>query len=845
MDILSKKSVKIPEWKKDLLKKLHAKAEAVKQKLASEAKGEGEKAVVDEHILKVSENVFVRQEYKRKMSTGKAISDHGLHVIRTDDIVIIENDAADEVFTDTKKNSEVKDVELPSAGIVSRLKDKFRNDKKIETASKPTTFPAIYKRAKSANDMFSPVFMNGVQEDGSALTPSNPSLPRTFTYPSDTSVTLNKIERKESVDLTTPRGFRSRKDSIENFVTPYHKVTSPTGIRKVTPPVLSPRKLRGPVKSASIDTSSLHAPGRKEFNTFDTVITEKAILPKLHSFEPSQDFNKEVITLHSGNLENQVKVEQNNNPYIVKTSEVIKSATLISPELHSVKSPHIRGPRSPANSNNVPPASNKENIPQVPKRRQINYTKAHIPASTIKSLPHEKSPMVTHQKSQDIIQSKDECRIIDLGRTSMDPSLLKSKAAIAANEIMKESKTIMIVPKLKSKATPVTQTPALSKQKQKVTAKDVKVVKNISNIDDFATNIPLPPPKDTVISSVDHASNKSGTKSINKTSTVPASSIDDVIAKDKEEKKVKDSVPNSGIKTVVIQENMPLSEDLSTKVPSLPKTAVQSKTVDIGVNSAVAETDGKAKSRSLFVKSSKATVQTNRDSSSGDTIQSLFGPKFKKPGTVTTNSFGGKSFVIDPSKFKSSARSATTTPTSASKGTVQSVGNTMVITPKTRAGSAPSPSDDNAQSKGKRKLTVDQIKVIGGYVKLDHSNLAKPNKIPKNNHVRFQDGRLETVFQYPSERSLLNEVNELSLNQKMASLHNKPSSMKDAKTSYTPKYLLGKKGNLDIEDNDEDDLSTISAPAPIEEKISSTDAKPLADGDATSFSFSSSNDLLF
>ena len=57
----------------------------------------------------------------------------------------------------------------------------------------------------------------------------------------------------------------------------------------------------------------------------------------------------------------------------------------------------------------------------------------------------------------------------------------------------------------------------------------------------------------------------------------------------------------------------------------------------------------------------------------------------------------------------------------------------MVITPKARAGSAPSPSDDNAQSKGKRKLTVDQIKVIGGYVKLDHSNLAKPNKIPKNN----------------------------------------------------------------------------------------------------------------
>ena len=48
-------------------------------------------------FIKVSENVFVRQEYKRKMSTGKAISEHGLHVIRTDDIVIIENDAADEV----------------------------------------------------------------------------------------------------------------------------------------------------------------------------------------------------------------------------------------------------------------------------------------------------------------------------------------------------------------------------------------------------------------------------------------------------------------------------------------------------------------------------------------------------------------------------------------------------------------------------------------------------------------------------------------------------------------------------------------------------------------------------
>lgn len=59
------------------------------------------------------------------------------------------------------------------------------------------------------------------------------------------------------------------------------------------------------------------------------------------------------------------------------------------------------------------------------------------------------------------------------------------------------------------------------------------------------------------------------------------------------------------------------------------------------------------------------------------------------------------------------------------KADLSGLPKTMVIKPGPNSAAKPNETVEDGKSKGKRKLTVDQIQVIGGYVKLDHCTLSK------------------------------------------------------------------------------------------------------------------------
>ncbi|KAK6470031.1 taperin-like [Huso huso] len=107
---------------------------------------------------------------------------------------------------------------------------------------------------------------------------------------------------------------------------------------------------------------------------------------------------------------------------------------------------------------------------------------------------------------------------------------------------------------------------------------------------------------------------------------------------------------------------------------------------------------------------------------------------------------------------------------------MQRKGNTITINPRKMAGSANSAGvgktapptvgaaavenggvAEGAENK-KRYPTVEEIRVIGGYLSLDKSCLAKGDTNRKKLRISFSDSRLETMFEYPSESSLLAEL---------------------------------------------------------------------------------------
>lgn len=98
-------------------------------------------------------------------------------------------------------------------------------------------------------------------------------------------------------------------------------------------------------------------------------------------------------------------------------------------------------------------------------------------------------------------------------------------------------------------------------------------------------------------------------------------------------------------------------------------------------------------------------------------------------GTKPTRS-SGFSFTVDPSKYKSAAP-----PIDSQKGKSRPTSQTRTIVPTVRRQPAPT-DENNIKKNGKRKPTVEQIKVVGGYVQLSRS-LLKTTNGKKKKSVRF------------------------------------------------------------------------------------------------------------
>ncbi|XP_068929286.1 phostensin [Petaurus breviceps papuanus] len=89
-------------------------------------------------------------------------------------------------------------------------------------------------------------------------------------------------------------------------------------------------------------------------------------------------------------------------------------------------------------------------------------------------------------------------------------------------------------------------------------------------------------------------------------------------------------------------------------------------------------------------------------------------------------------------------------------------GHTFTVNPR-RSGppSAPAPPEPQVPGPGKKRYpTAEEILVLGGYLRLSRSCLAKgsPERHHKQLKISFNESALETTYQYPSESSVLEEL---------------------------------------------------------------------------------------
>nr|CAB3267198.1 probable serine/threonine-protein kinase dyrk2 [Phallusia mammillata] len=803
-----KKAEQIPGWKRELLKRLQNKAESAKHKMEEDEKQKGQ-TVLNEHIMKVSDNIFVRQERHRKMSASSNISTKsttpstpsptkefaptGFHVIKKENIVIIEKDAS--VEGDGAEKTKEEDKEMPESGIVNRLKDKFVEDKH----EKPG-----YVRAQSSDNVFDAVRQDSKPVDSENIVPVTSTSPyhRTYSVPTKPSTTqhapkLAKTGKPKSLDFYTPRSFTPRHE--------IRHVSSPT--KKVTAPVLQPKNtFEEAANQKSVDISSLHSSGSPKRQGAPKIaakskqvqapVTNVGYSVDLHSSsrEPSYDLPVSDVD-HIQIMETQTGQEV--NKLVNDASKAEDTVETTSPYKVKEYKPVTKTPSF--DKENVP----SEDIAPIAPPRSKTTSRGN---SSYRSSAPMKSP-ATESSKVDVNQNQNEFKIIDLGRTSIDESQLKSKGAIAANEIMKNNKTIRIIPKAKSYNENSSVKPAVEIKNTSIEPTSDKT-KSIPAKNDLAkeTKIVETPPTVDVIKPAVTNSQPVPSKRVENNKTLPVSSVDDVIIKEVTSPK------NNYVRSSVANGTVSKPQSAKSETTKVPAAEVKLKTAEV---------------------QPKNNFTVNK--STAPSVQDLLGSRRGGPrGKIT----GGNSFVFDPSKFKKSSAPSISSQTP-KKSDAISLPNTIVIKPNQNSSNAGATVEDgNVQTKGKRKLTVDQIQVIGGYVKLEHCCLSKKRQKNVSTHVVFKQEKLESVYEYPSERSLLREDHELSM-KPQSTLNKLPGSGKDSQLGkYTPKYLLSMKENLKVDDDDD------SAEKPAVSTVNGlSDATPL--DDAATFSSNDSSDILF
>ena len=343
--------------------------------------------------------------------------------------------------------------------------------------------------------------------------------------------------------------------------------------------------------------------------------------PKLS--DRTQEFTKSTVTLHASSCDND-KINSNKEDLLF----VPETITLTSPSYANRSFDDVlkKKESNKKNAENVTSiddvvtdrvlskavqpsqlmSNNKENIPEVPKRRST-------PITTSRNSPTKKGANTSQS---------DNPYIVELGRISMDPSQLKSKAAIAANEIMKQSRTFKIVPKGKN---------------QNATSDVLPAVKSDRVETKETLNMSKTPASSSIAKELENSQIKSaGIENENK---LPASSIDDMIAEGaisaaKTEKL--NSPSNSTLKSA--NENEPI------------------KPVEKPANNSSSFTPKSNVGRNFTISSSSERVVSQRSSEKNAAVNNLFGSKLSSVRSPSKSGFSGRgTFVIDPSKFKKSA----------------------------------------------------------------------------------------------------------------------------------------------------------------------------------------------
>jgi len=246
-----------------------------------------------------------------------------------------------------------------------------------------------------------------------------------------------------------------------------------------------------------------------------------------------------------------------------------------------------------------------------------------------------------------------------------------------------------------------------------------------------------------------------------------------------------------------------------------------------------------------FVPDSKFRASVN-------TATSLFGTK-----SVTSS---GRSFTINPKKFKNSAAP----PVEVKKEKPKEVLNAITIIPiKMKDTIIEEPV---TKKTGRRKPGVDQIEVVGGYIKLAHSCLAKAKKKEKKS-VRFNSKSQLNHYHQNSYEDYGNFNNNSNNNNRMFNRTNMyiPENERSLDNNLTANKSVEER---DIKFEDKPTLAVKSQPKQIKSKFitfvddynpgssssssSSSDddddlfqALPTAADDAAVFSDVTSNDLLF
>ena len=483
----------------------------------------------------------------------------------------------------------------------------------------------------------------------SSLSPSHPStksFPHTF-----------QTKRVASVESLSPRAFS-------------HSATSESVHKSVKKMSKSQDKIEN-----KVDLTSLHASGTPERIAVKTKVNEKTATPQPRPklTDRTQEFTKDAATLHASSYSNKAKTG-NAKDEIAFTPETI---TLSSPQAFQmplppaqkqteVKQKSVNDVTVRATKNDVTKpllSNNKENIPEVPKRRNISITKHRSDRSSALSSGG----------------TDGQGRIIELGRISMDPSMLKSEAAIAANEIMKESRTFMIVPRSKNRAgSDVTK---LHRAKDDLKTPSVvastfctsPVIKSTSKPAQINNHLPTSSIDDVIAAS--EPAEASSVVISNKTKQVP----DVTLVEKKAVPQVTNDVAsvNNDVKSVtkvvapVTKHIAPVSKEpaLSKEETAALKMVAPTKKIVSPVGNVAAAPAAKVPNgRNFTINSSKQKIDVSRSSEKNNAANSLFGSKLNSSRANNKVGFGGgKSFVIDPSRFKKSSASAAPTTATAAK----------------------------------------------------------------------------------------------------------------------------------------------------------------------------------